>query len=75
MTNRTAKIELSTKVCDSYGNYTRRTLACFLFGYSAVLISNIDRIKETLIHELCHAATWIVDGVRKAGHGKVWRAW
>ena len=27
------------------------------------------RLQETLLHELCHAATWIIDGVRKPPHG------
>ncbi|GLG96163.1 acidic repeat-containing protein [Gryllus bimaculatus] len=33
-----------------------------------------DRVRDTLIHELCHAASWIIDGV-KSGHGAVWQAW
>ncbi|XP_019864303.1 PREDICTED: acidic repeat-containing protein-like isoform X2 [Amphimedon queenslandica] len=34
-----------------------------------------DRIRDTLIHELCHAATWIIDGKRNEKHGKVWQKW
>jgi predicted SprT family Zn-dependent metalloprotease len=33
-----------------------------------------DRLRDTLIHELCHAATWVVDDV-KDGHGPHWKAW
>jgi hypothetical protein len=33
-----------------------------------------DRLRDTLVHELCHAATWIVDDV-KDGHGPYWKAW
>ena len=34
-----------------------------------------DRIRSTLVHEMCHAATWIVDGMMRAGHGVQWTAW
>ncbi|CAI4229074.1 unnamed protein product [Auanema sp. JU1783] len=50
--NRTATIELSTKVC-----------------------TTPERLRDTLVHELCHAATWLIDGVPKAGHGPVWKRW
>ncbi|XP_056121157.1 germ cell nuclear acidic protein [Rhinichthys klamathensis goyatoka] len=31
-----------------------------------------DRLRDTLVHELCHAATWLINGVRD-GHGPFWR--
>uniref|UniRef100_A0A914WIY8 SprT-like domain-containing protein n=1 Tax=Plectus sambesii TaxID=2011161 RepID=A0A914WIY8_9BILA len=49
---RTARIELSTKVCDT-----------------------ADRVRDTLIHELCHAAVWLIDGDMKDGHGPKFRHW
>ena len=24
---------------------------------------------------MCHAATWVIDGIRKAGHGRAWKCW
>jgi predicted SprT family Zn-dependent metalloprotease len=33
-----------------------------------------DRLRDTLIHEMCHAAVWILNGV-KNGHGQLWNAW
>ena len=33
-----------------------------------------DRLRDTLIHEMCHAAVWILNGV-KNGHGQIWNAW
>ena len=33
-----------------------------------------DRLRDTLIHELCHAAAWVISGI-KAGHGSVWKRW
>uniref|UniRef100_A0A7S1BDD0 SprT-like domain-containing protein n=1 Tax=Corethron hystrix TaxID=216773 RepID=A0A7S1BDD0_9STRA len=49
---RTASIELSTKVLD-----------------------NEDRLKETLLHEMCHAAQWLIDGVSKPPHGDSFKRW
>ncbi|XP_051930590.1 germ cell nuclear acidic protein isoform X3 [Hippocampus zosterae] len=31
-----------------------------------------DRLRDTLIHEMCHAATWLINGVRD-GHGSLWK--
>lgn len=31
-------------------------------------------MRDVLIHELCHAASWIID-VCKKGHGPVWKKW
>ncbi|KAK7138455.1 hypothetical protein R3I94_013928 [Phoxinus phoxinus] len=31
-----------------------------------------DRLRDTLVHEMCHAATWLINGVRD-GHGPFWR--
>ncbi|XP_041461866.1 acidic repeat-containing protein-like isoform X2 [Lytechinus variegatus] len=49
--DRTARIELSVKVCDS-----------------------AERLRDTLVHELCHAAAWLIHGVSD-GHGKFWKYW
>ncbi|KAJ8254914.1 hypothetical protein GJAV_G00198780 [Gymnothorax javanicus] len=31
-----------------------------------------DRLRDTLIHEMCHAAVWLINGVRD-GHGPFWK--
>ena len=41
---------------------------------SEKVVDSCDRIRDTLIHELCHAATWLIDGI-KAGHGPHWKRW
>lgn len=33
-----------------------------------------ERVRDTLIHELCHSATWLINGVRD-GHGAQWKYW
>lgn len=37
------------------------------------VLTGPDRLRCTLIHEMCHAATWIYNG--ENGHGKTWKAW
>ena len=32
-------------------------------------------LRSTLAHELCHAISWIVDGVSKPPHGQTFRKW
>lgn len=41
---------------------------------SEKVITSGDRLCCTLIHELCHAATWVING-ESSGHGKTWKAW
>ncbi|XP_071534384.1 uncharacterized protein [Panulirus ornatus] len=41
---------------------------------STKVIDTPERMRDTLIHELCHAAAWIISGY-KAGHGPLWKAW
>ncbi|CAJ0919923.1 unnamed protein product, partial [Ranitomeya imitator] len=39
---------------------------------SEKVCDSADRLRDTLIHELCHAATWLINGVRD-GHGQFWK--
>ncbi|XP_058279226.1 germ cell nuclear acidic protein isoform X2 [Hirundo rustica] len=39
---------------------------------SEKVCDSADRLRDTLIHEVCHAATWLISGVRD-GHGRFWR--
>ena len=68
---RSARIELSTKVVDSYG---RHELSSKILPMT-LHFPLTDRIRDTLVHEMCHAATWIIDGIKGGGHGREWRAW
>ncbi|XP_026760326.2 uncharacterized protein LOC113519424 [Galleria mellonella] len=42
---------------------------------STKVIDTPQRLRDTLIHELCHAATWLIDGELRAGHGPLWKKW
>ncbi|XP_075690514.1 germ cell nuclear acidic protein-like [Rhinoderma darwinii] len=35
---------------------------------------SVERLRDTLIHEMCHAACWLIDGALNAGHGPLWTA-
>ncbi|XP_069468447.1 germ cell nuclear acidic protein [Ambystoma mexicanum] len=38
---------------------------------SEKVCDSADRLRDTLIHEVCHAATWLINAVRD-GHGRFW---
>ncbi|XP_067312924.1 germ cell nuclear acidic protein [Pseudorasbora parva] len=39
---------------------------------SEKVCDSADRLRDTLVHEMCHAATWLINNVRD-GHGPFWR--
>ncbi|KAM6413263.1 germ cell nuclear acidic protein [Rhynochetos jubatus] len=41
-------------------------------GLSEKVCDSADRLRDTLVHEVCHAATWLINGVRN-GHGSIWK--
>lgn len=42
---------------------------------SIKVLDSPDRLRDTLIHEMCHAATWIISGSKDDHHGNVWKNW
>uniref|UniRef100_S4RDA1 SprT-like domain-containing protein n=1 Tax=Petromyzon marinus TaxID=7757 RepID=S4RDA1_PETMA len=36
------------------------------------LMHGTERLRDTLVHEMCHAATWLINGQRD-GHGRLWQ--
>jgi len=42
---------------------------------SSVIINHPERLCRTLIHELCHAAVWIIHHNRNDHHGPIWQNW
>lgn len=42
---------------------------------SSKLIDDEQRLRSTLMHELCHAAAFLVDGVTKPPHGECFKKW
>lgn len=41
---------------------------------STKVITSPDRLRDTLIHEMCHAAVWLLNN-ESGGHGPFWKAW
>jgi len=42
---------------------------------STKIVDDEDRLRETLLHELVHAAVWIFEGVSKPPHGANFKRW
>lgn len=42
---------------------------------STKVLDNNERLRSTLLHEMVHAAAWIVDGVSKPPHGACFKKW
>lgn len=57
--------------CWNHSRLGKRTAEVEL---SEKVLTSADRLRCTLIHEMCHAAAWLVDGEKK-GHGLPWRQW
>ena len=56
-------------VCGVRFNYV-----LYVNGAMSHAVPTTERTRETLLHEMCHAAVWLVDGRREA-HGSFWKAW
>lgn len=66
----TAGITKTSRACDASG--VRHTASIEL---SIKVIDCEDRLKRTLLHEMCHAAAWMVDNNRNPPHGPVFWKW
>ncbi|CAG9854724.1 unnamed protein product [Phyllotreta striolata] len=60
----------SIKVTKRSGVIERKSI----IHLSTKVLDRAERLRDTLIHELCHAATWLINGVID-GHGDMWKAW
>ncbi|XP_012214515.1 germ cell nuclear acidic protein isoform X2 [Linepithema humile] len=61
-----------------YNKKTTKSLSGVARSSRIVLATKIldtpDRLRDTLIHEMCHAAAWLINNVSD-GHGAFWTAW
>jgi predicted SprT family Zn-dependent metalloprotease len=48
---------------------------CARVALSVKVLDSPARLASTLLHELCHAAAWLIDGVNRPPHGRVFYAW
>ncbi|KAI9011343.1 SprT-like family-domain-containing protein [Gaertneriomyces semiglobifer] len=42
---------------------------------SSKILDDISKLRNTLVHELCHAAAWLIDHVDKPPHGATFKKW
>lgn len=42
---------------------------------STKVLDSLPKLRQTLCHEMCHAAAWILDGVSKPPHGATFKRW
>jgi predicted SprT family Zn-dependent metalloprotease len=42
---------------------------------STKVLDDEQRLRNTLLHEMCHAAQWLVDSVQQPPHGKCFKKW
>ncbi|KXZ42918.1 hypothetical protein GPECTOR_111g251 [Gonium pectorale] len=52
---------------------TRRVAA--KLDLSSRVIDSLDRLRNTLSHEMCHVAAWHIDAEYDRPHGAAWEAW
>src|ERR1700728_3327940 len=52
-------------------------VSCIVLIQSSGIHSEIflERIRNTLSHEMCHLACWVIDGELTEAHGSIWRGW
>ncbi|KAH8877045.1 Acidic repeat-containing protein [Schistosoma japonicum] len=41
---------------------------------SEKVCTTAERVRDTLLHEICHVAVWLIDGLND-GHGRHWKSW
>ncbi|XP_031622795.1 titin-like [Contarinia nasturtii] len=72
-------IQWNKKLTTTAGRFHGRTKSVKVTGknhhieLSEKVLTSADRLRCTLIHEMCHAATWIFNGEK--GHGIRWKSW
>ncbi|XP_039255289.2 uncharacterized protein LOC120332162 [Styela clava] len=45
-----------------------------MISLSEKVLDTLHRLRDTLCHEMCHAAVWLLDN-QNDGHGPYWKAW
>ncbi|KAK5982582.1 SprT domain-containing protein [Trichostrongylus colubriformis] len=68
-------VKWNNRLCKTAGMCRNMSDRTSWVELSPKVCSTPDRVRDTLIHELCHAAVWILDGRRKEGHGPLWKKW
>lgn len=67
---KTAGMCYCKKITRRTGNVERNARIVF----ATKIVDSAARLRDTLVHEMCHAATWIVNEISD-GHGSFWKSW
>lgn len=73
----TLEIRWNKKLLNTAGrcnNHRKNGVRNSFLELSDKVLTSADRLRCTLIHEMCHAATWILNG-ESSGHGVTWKGW
>ncbi|CAF0845365.1 unnamed protein product [Adineta steineri] len=54
---------------------TRKSTYTAVITLSHKVCDSPERCRDTLLHEMCHSAVTLIDGVMEHGHGPRWRQW
>ncbi|XP_078682366.1 uncharacterized protein LOC144916844 [Branchiostoma floridae x Branchiostoma belcheri] len=68
------KMRKTAGFCYTGRSKLNRTQLVARIELSDKVCDSAERVRDTLIHEMCHAATWVLNGV-KDGHGRYWQFW
>ncbi|XP_023562888.1 acidic repeat-containing protein [Octodon degus] len=66
------KLQKTAGLCFTSEGLHPERKPCAKIEISVKICDSADRLRDTLIHELCHAAAWIIGG-SKVSHGAVWK--
>ncbi|KAI8913815.1 SprT-like family-domain-containing protein [Powellomyces hirtus] len=76
------EISWSRKLNTTAGRcFQERTFSKGAFTYTARIelsvkvIDNVQKLRITLAHEMCHAAQWVINHTNKPAHGPIFKYW
>jgi len=70
------KVIWSARLTTTAGHCATKTLTNdVVLTLSEKVCDTPERCRDTLIHELCHAAVFLIDGVFAHNHGHLWKKW
>ena len=67
----TTSIELAVKILTSEGRSTSLSRE----GGLLKCVLCVERIRNTLSHEMCHLACWIISNEPTENHGNIFKGW
>ena len=71
------KLELSSRLTSTGGyckNFLKLDIPICEIQLSSKICDSPERMRDVLAHEMCHAASFLINGVLN-GHGPTWKSW